>query len=503
MELSYNISWSTSIIEKLKLNGARLFCICPGARNAALIDVLSRQTDLEVRTFVDERSAAFFALGRSLEYNEPSVVCTTSGTAVAELLPATIEAHYVNARLVLLTADRPQRFRERGAPQAIEQLSFLEAHVSAQWDLVEGNKDFYLADMGPTHINMCFEEPILGDPKPQAIGVVEPKQKERPLVVIGCLNKNERLTVKNFLQTNKGYFLAESHSGLRGFSLPSGMKELPYQLIQSKNFRQWFDSIIRIGGVPTVRLWRDLEDTLIDIPVTSYSSIARSGLGREGTAPAPLEELKNLQLVEPSVQPDLDEVLKSWHLRRENIFLNLPKSELSMVGQLSKIIPTKSKLFLGNSLPIREWDLMAQLRVDLDIRTQRGVNGIDGLISTFLGRLDSAVENVLLLGDLSTIYDANAFWVWRETLKNPRGLRVKLIIINNGGGRIFRRLFENPVLQSSHEFNFSDFSEMFGWKYFHWSHSSQMNWQRLPTQCLVELQPNLEESDRAWEMLYE
>ena len=107
------------------------------------------------------------------------------------------------------------------------------------------------------------------------------------------------------------------------------------------------------------------------------------------------------------------------------------------------------------------------------------------------------VENVLLIGDLSTVYDANAFWIWKQSLQSPEDLPAKVIVINNGGGRIFRRLFENPALQSEHNLEFSDLAQVFGWEYFRWTHSSQMNWEGLPNQCLVELQPNLEDSDSA------
>lgn len=501
--MRHNISWSKSLIEKLKSNGVRLFCVCPGARNAALIDVLSRQKDLEVRAFVDERSAAFFALGRSLEQGGPAVVCTTSGTAVAELLSATIEAWHVNARLVLLTADRPQRFRGRGAPQAIDQLSFLKSYTLSQWDLVDGGTDFELAENGPTQINVCFEEPVLGDPVPLPNRVPESRVGKRPLVLVGSLKEDERHVVKNFLQTRSGYFLAEAHSGLKGFYSGTGMRELPHQFIHAKNFSQWFDSVIRIGGVPILRLWRDLEHALSEVPVISYSKMALSGLGREETKSLPVLELKDLQLPLRESATELDEAQYQWEKKRSQVFAQWPKSELSMVGRLSELLPAKSKVFLGNSLPVREWDLMADKRTDLNVRTQRGVNGIDGLISTFLGRLDSSVENVLLLGDLSMIYDANAFWVWRDTLKESQDFQVKIVVINNGGGRIFRRLFENEALQSPHDFEFSQLSQLFEFEYFRWTDSSQINWQGLPKQCVVELRPNLEESDAAWDMIRE
>lgn len=503
MGLSHNLQWSESVIGKLKSSGVRLFCVCPGARNAALIEILSRQNDVSVKTFVDERSAGFFALGHALEKQEPVVVCTTSGTAVAELLSATIEAFHVGAPLVLLTADRPRRFRGRGAPQAIDQLEFMKSHVHQQWDLVDGKTDFEISGTGPVQINLCFEEPILGNPASFKDNVPKPAVGDQPLIILGSLTDSEKHFAKGFLQTNPGYYLAESHSGLCGLKLDSGMTAVPSHVVNADNFTNWFDSVIRIGGVPSLRLWRDLEHKLSHIPVMSYSGVSLSGLGREETCPKPVSDLKDLQLKPGKEFPELNDSFSHWEKRRGELLLELPKSELAMVGKLSELLPAKAKVFLGNSLPVREWDTMALSRSDLQVRSQRGVNGIDGLISTFFGRLDPMVENVLLIGDLSTIYDSNAWWVWKQALGSPKDLPAKIVVINNGGGRIFRRLFENPALQSEHDFEFSELARLFEWNYFRWTHCSQMTWEGLPEQCLIELQPSLEESDSAWSRLRE
>lgn len=500
--MSKNIQWSQSIIENLKNSGIQLFCVCPGARNAALIDVLSKQTDVELRYFVDERSAAFFALGRAIETSRPTVVCTTSGTAVAELLPATIEAQYVNAPLVLLTADRPRKYRGSGAPQAIDQLAFMKPCLQKQFDLEDGDGDFSVSLTGPSQVNICFEEPILGTPETMeemesSLGPVG----DKPLVIVGELSDWDRDSVRSFLQSRSGYFLAEAPSGLRGEKWQGGMQPLPPSLINANNFRDYFDSVVRIGSVPTLRLWRDLEGQLIDVPVLSFSCRTYSGLGRRSEPVRPLEKLSQVTWPEFSQEIFFKEKSEQWKARCEKLLVEFPNSELAMVSRLSGLIPENSSIFLSNSLPIREWDLVARDRPDLKIQTQRGVNGIDGLISTFLGRLHPQRENVLLIGDLSAIYDANAFWTWKQTLGAPKDIKVKVFVLNNKGGRIFRRLFENPALQSEHTYEFADYSQMFDWAYFCWKGISQMEWTSLPDQCLVELQPSLEESDRAWRFL--
>jgi len=146
-----NLEAARRIIERVRAAGVRDFCVCGGSRNAPLIAVVSGN----VYGFVDERSAAFFALGRIKRDGHPVAVITTSGTAAAELLPATVEAYYSGAPLVLITADRPARFRGTAAPQSIEQLGLFG--VYAETDFERWNR------RAPLHINVEFDEPLIDE----------------------------------------------------------------------------------------------------------------------------------------------------------------------------------------------------------------------------------------------------------------------------------------------------------------------------------------------------
>ena len=146
-----NIEAARRVIERVRGAGVSDFCVCGGSRNAPLIAVLGT----DVYAFTDERAAAFFALGRAKRDGKPVAVVTTSGTAAAELLPATIEAFYSGVPLVLITADRPARFRGTGAPQAIEQEGLFGVYASRdpeRWTRV-----------GPLHINVEFDEPLIDE----------------------------------------------------------------------------------------------------------------------------------------------------------------------------------------------------------------------------------------------------------------------------------------------------------------------------------------------------
>jgi len=152
-----NVERARELIEMVRGFGVVDFCVCSGSRNAPLIAVIS-QLDAGVSaggraySFVDERSAAFFALGRAKRDERPVAVITTSGTAVAELLPATIEAYYSGVPLVLITADRPARYRGTGAPQAIQQESIFGVYASRATS--DWNRRM------PLHINVEFDEPL-------------------------------------------------------------------------------------------------------------------------------------------------------------------------------------------------------------------------------------------------------------------------------------------------------------------------------------------------------
>lgn len=143
-----NVERARELIETVRAFGVIDFCVCSGSRNAPLIAVID-----DAYSFVDERSAAFFAVGRARRDARPVAVITTSGTAVAELLPAAIEAYYSGVPLVLITADRPARYRGTGAPQAIEQETIFG--VYAERDVSAWNRRM------PLHINMEFDEPLL------------------------------------------------------------------------------------------------------------------------------------------------------------------------------------------------------------------------------------------------------------------------------------------------------------------------------------------------------
>lgn len=219
------------------------------------------------------------------------------------------------------------------------------------------------------------------------------------------------------------------------------------------------DGVIRIGDVPSFRLWRDL-DVALGVPVLSVSRKRWAGLTRGTHVEASPHRALPLPAV-ASVSPSTD--LLAWDRRLDGatdaLLDRYPASEPALVRRLSCLVPPGSFVYLGNSLPIREWTRFADPRDrDLSIGGSRGANGIDGQVSTFLGWARGGSENWALLGDLTTLYDLSSLWA----LRHLSGLRVRIVVMNNGGGRIFERMFRDEGFQNRHGIGFEPWGRLWG-----------------------------------------
>lgn len=444
-------SWfpAMDVVKRCLRAGVCEFVICAGARNAALIEALARAEKsglVRLWRHFEERSAGFFALGRTMETGQPCAVVTTSGTAAAELLPAVIEAFYQNRPLVALTADRPAAFRGTGAPQAIEQPGIFGGYAF-QGDLSEWD------GKQPIHLNAEFEEAFepgnedfagetAGDFSPLKdrldVGALARWLREdiyRGIVVlIGGLEPGEREEAFHFCRDFGAPVVAEATSGLRealhGLSIHDADRVLKARPP---------GKILRLGEVPSGRFWRDLEN----LPGVSVWSVCRNGLpglARESQVTrGPLERvLPALGDVDPAEDAlDLLVGASSRAARIEELLECYPDSEPGLIRAVSHYASISSGVFLGNSMPIREWNLFAQwTRPVPNVRANRGANGIDGQTSTWLGWSAGTSDAWAILGDLTALYDLAAPFVLGQVEREGRVLAV----INNNGGKIFERL---------------------------------------------------------------
>jgi 2-succinyl-5-enolpyruvyl-6-hydroxy-3-cyclohexene-1-carboxylate synthase len=507
-------------LQALAAIGVRALVVAPGGRNSPLVAALQAASGFEVHWFFEERSAAFFALGRARALRETpgrhtAAVVTTSGTAAAECLPAAIEACHSGVPLILVTADRPDHLRGTGAPQTIEQPHMFEPYAPTV-PFPDGPPNPELLTLiRPLHLNVPFDEPLLRGPAPGRRYRVASRQRSTahdesreqlaafldlatgPLVLVGALDPDDVPAVRAFLINLGAAVHAEAPSQLR-----EDPALTPFLVRGGDPMLRSFMpcDVLRIGGMPTVRFWRDLEEARVG--VLSLSTVPFPGLSRghllqgsirailEGFEPGPRAEIEPTAVAgEPTWAREDAARMRAV----AELLATEPASEPALIHRLSTRLPRDAHVYLGNSSPIREWDPFADTAPNQRrIRASRGANGIDGQLSTFLGLTRPGVENWALVGDLTALYDLSAPWA----LDQLQDRRVRLVVINNQGGRLFERLFQDPVFVNQHNLNFQDWARMW--------HVAYHRWDAIPDElprenhAVIELRPDSDATRRFW-----
>lgn len=334
---------------------------------------------------------------------------------------------------------------------------------------------------------------------------------KHPLVVVSTLLGRDREAVVEFLLKLNAPVYLEGISGLRE---EPRLQHLRISYIQDlwENAAKGnypIDGILRIGGVPTFRPWRDLEDKQHQVRVCSLSHLPFSGLSWGNIIHVDLADF--LPSFSLSKSLDLDRARFShkisWEVGQEwmeydrncyrallQLFQEEPLAEPSLFHFLSQEIPEDSMVYLGNSLPIREWDLAATYRTRglNKIFANRGLNGIDGQTSTFLGLCHPHRQNWAILGDLTTLYDMAGPWI----LDQLDDVQVNIVIVNNGGGKIFSRMFPHKEFQNLHGMHFEPLAALWNIDYEKWESIPKLH--TVEKNRMIELIPNMSSTDRFW-----
>lgn len=526
-----NLDFASHVIAILYARGVKHFVVCAGSFNSPLVAAIANIREIQVYNYFEERSAAFFALGLSKKSRSPVVVCTTSGTAVAECLPAVIEAFYSSTPLIVLSADRESKLSGTGYPQSIEQGHLLSSHTLCNIDAthLEDLKNLPAEIIGPLHCNLRFSEPILpfqfDNPvlpqmPPLPSSPISPKSKEK-CVGLDFLNDYEKILViaenipleyrtalSQFLLDLSSPVLAEVRSGLRDelALMPLILKSQDLLLTKAG-----YDCVLRIGSVPSSDFWRSLErdPKLTNIPVYSLTVGGNfPGLSRENKCFKLEQCVLKYDFKKNHDRTWAQELLNRDLLASEKIqsLLNTyPNSEPALVNWFSRQIPADSLVYLGNSLPIREWNNFAERSErNFCFDANRGANGIDGQIASFLGAsaASDVEENWALIGDLTFLYDCNSLGFVSQLPK----LKIRLGLMQNSGGRIFEKLpyfaslAHNEKDKSSfinqHEVDCAGIAKAFGIEVL--KVAEQIELQDLPNQVMLEIRPDLSESHAFW-----
>ena len=448
-----------------------------------------------------------------METGRPCAVVTTSGTAAAELLPAMIEAFYQARPLVAITADRPETFRGSGAPQAIEQAGIFGVYAY-QGDLSEWN------GKSPAHLNPEFEEtftPEDEDFSGETLAAFVPHKDRLDVaalarwlredlfkgivVMVGGLEPDEQEDVFHFCRDFGAPVVAEATSGLREALAGLTLHDADRVLAAHPPGK-----ILRLGDVPSGRFWRDLEN-LADVSVWSICRNGLPGLARKSNVTrGPLQRVIPALGDVEAVEDALDLLIGSSAraARADELLESYPDSEPGMIRALSHFTSISGGVFLGNSLPIREWNLFAQWNRPLPtVRANRGANGIDGQISTWLGWTADIGETWAVIGDLTALYDLAAPFILGQIQREGRVLAV----INNHGGKIFSRVPRlhatsprtNEFMNNPHNADLSGLAKLWGMNHIRIRTLDDFDqFERSENPVLLEIIPDAKQTDLFW-----
>jgi 2-succinyl-5-enolpyruvyl-6-hydroxy-3-cyclohexene-1-carboxylate synthase len=443
-------------------------CTSPGSRSTPLVAALTRDRRLRATSHVDERCAAFFALGAAKASGRPVVLACTSGTAAANYLPAVIEAHEAGVPLLVLTSDRPPELREVGAGQAIDQIGLYGRAV--RWFVEVGNHPATPERVrwmrmlacravgattatrpGPVHLNFPLREPLvppaLGpDPAPGRPGGAPWIDVARPVsqatvtiergrrgVVVAGAGCDPRIVD---VAARAGWpVLADPMSGgRRGDAAVAHYDALLRDAAFVAAHRP--DVVLRAGDLPTskpLRAWLvgldDAEQVAFPPPsVWSDPDATLSRLLHGRLELLPVAEdgwLDAWRAADAQVARAFEEVLGED--------LGEPQVARALVGTL----PAHATLVVASSMPVRDVESFAPVRHDPPrVLSNRGANGIDGTVSTAYGVASvSDGPVVLLIGDVALLHDAGGLLAGRRL-----GLDLDIVLLNNDGGGIFEFL---------------------------------------------------------------
>ena len=452
--------------------------ISPGSRNAPLIIEFDANQQISKYSIVDERSAAFFALGIAKETHKPVALVCSSGSALLNYYPAIVEAFYSSIPLVVISADRPKEMIDIGDGQTIRQENVYQNHIKFSANLSEKNSNKNdsilqntfkeLINKTPIHINVPFSEPLY---ETTSDVLIERKQQEtrinkdllldetpidvdelqgfadiwnaskRKMILLGVHVVDEMIqTQLNHLAKDPSVIiLTENTANVHHKKFITSIDQVifPFSDINFERFKP--DILLTFGGMVVSKKIKQL---LRKNKPKEHWHIDKKGaldtyqaLSHHFKVSATLFFSQFFFLTKPVVSTYQEKWLSSKYnrLKKHTSFVNDTSfSDLKVFSILNKKIPKGVNIEFSNSSTIRysqlfSWDKSNQ------IGCNRGASGIDGSTSTAVGvAVSSKKQTVFVTGDLSFFYDSNALW------NNYIPSNFRIIILNNGGGGIFR-----------------------------------------------------------------
>ena len=491
-----NSVWGSVLVETLHRLGLRHAVISPGSRSTPLTMAFARHRGVESIPVLDERSAAFFALGLAKRTQRPVVVLCTSGTAGANYFPAVIEAQESGVPLIVITADRPPEMRECRSGQTIDQQKLFGSHVNFYHELalpgaslpilrylrqtiIEAWERSQWPGLGPVHLNAPFRDPLppFADGSTKALkkqldaveffSAVQPPHRllsrieqtgfpvnKRGLIIAGPMD-HALAPIDAGIMAGMAYdlgwpVLADGLSGMRGDAdrYPAMITRYDAILRSSKAARQLKPEVVLcIGGWPvskTLRAWLEAAAPEVWMVTNRAQNLdalhlrtrhVRCGLWAFAESIASSEWRHDAYTrLWQTADAAAGRALAQGLAKAHEDF------EGAVVPRLAAQLPAQTPVMVANSMPVRDVEFFWPAN-DLghQVFFNRGANGIDGTLSTALGIAHAGGPTILLTGDLALLHDANGFLL-RPKLRGS----LTVVLINNDGGGIFEHL---PVAQ--------------------------------------------------------
>ncbi len=476
----HHLQHVANLVELSKSKGLRQVIVSPGSRNAPLIRAFAGDDFFLLHSIVDERSAGFFALGLSLATREPVILLCTSGTAVLNYAPALAEAFYRHIPLVAITADRPEELIDQQDNQTIHQQGVFNNYIKASlhlsypgalnYDGIAQNaaiaKLFIQAvtDLsGPVHLNVPISEPlyeplplpevsevsISADPLPNIVKtnhdlrLAWTKARKR-MVLCGqnALDSDLILLLEKQSLSKNAVILAEPIANVKGENIIRPVEKIMMMMEECQDEIPEPDLLISFGGQVVskkLKKWLKQKPDLVhyrlspvDEKIDTYGNLSAAVVGN------PSDFFSDLAAIEVETDLDFYSAWQTLALRSKELFDQIVArqrfSDLWVFSQLVHYLPENCILHLGNSSIVRYAQHHGLMRCS-EVHANRGVSGIDGCLSAAVGYARASSQlNLVILGDLSFVYDSNG--LWNKNFPN----NLKIVVINNQGGGIFRLL---------------------------------------------------------------
>ena len=501
------IPLAQSIIEICLAKGITTIIISPGSRNAPLTIGFVNNPAFKCYSIADERCAAFFGLGIAQQTKQAVALVCTSGSALLNYYPAFAEAFYSQIPFIVISADRPQSKIDIGDGQTIRQENVFENHsiynanlqesVSKEND-VEINRaiDTALHKKGPVHINAPFEEPLYETiselsidalvnnfanfiPVPAIDDLSEYAEiwnnSTRKMVLVGVNEPNaiSDTTLKNLADDESVVVMTETTSNLHHPTFINNIDAIitPFTTDDFENYRP--EILVTFGGMIVskrikafLRKYKPKHHWHIDT-LRAYDTFAALTKHFELNPNSFFEAFLPLTIaVKSDYFVKIDEIKKLREVKHEIYLDKIPFSDFVVFEKVIKSLPSNSQLQISNSSAIRYAQLI-DIYPSIEVYCNRGTSGIDGSTSTAIGAaVANAKPTVFITGDISFLYDSNALWN-KYTPKN-----FKIILVNNGGGGIFRILpgheettVFNTFFETSHCLTAEHLAKMYGLEY--------------------------------------